>query len=242
MSDVARAFDERHHLSASLQSLGISAEADLIERLWGFTSLLLKWNRTYNLTGARDETTLVREHLLDSLAAVPILEKRLGSESARKGLLVDVGAGAGFPGIVIGSVHPDWPLALVEPNGKKAAFLRQATAALSLRHVHPIPARLEATEASLKALMPSPDAPRHFTCRAVATLSELITLIRPLARPDSRLYALKSRHLSEEIGEIPDVSIHSLSVPGLDIERTVVELPLFPAEPPPATAGTQPSR
>lgn len=241
MVDSARAFDERHRISECLDALGIPPEPALIERLWTFTSLLLKWNRIYNLTGARDETSLVREHLIDSLAAVPVLAARIDGEGHRASLLVDVGSGAGFPGIVIGSVYPRWNLALIEPNGKKTAFLRQAVATLGLPHVHPIGARLQATEAALTDLSPDPQTVRHFTCRAVASLPDLIALIRPLAQANSRLFALKSRHLVEELADFPYASVHSLTVPSLDHERTVVELPLIPADLPPA-GGSPPSR
>lgn len=230
MPDTAQAFDARHRLADTLAALGIPPESGLIERLWRYTSLLLRWNRTYNLTGARDESALVREHLIDSLAAVPLLDARIPRSAGRRPLLVDVGSGAGFPGIVIAIVHPDWPIALVEPIGKKAAFLQQAVATLGLAHAHPIAARLEAAESELNAVAPSAEAPWHFTCRAVATLQDLVQLLRPLASPGSRLFALKSRHLAAELAAFPEASVHSLLVPGLDQERTVVELPILPSE------------
>lgn len=241
MPDSARAFDERHRLTPCLQALGLSSDDRLIDRLWSFTALLLKWNRTYNLTGARDETALVREHLIDSLAAVPVLTSRLTSASRDEPFLVDVGSGAGFPGIVVATVHPEWSIALVEPNSKKAAFLRQAVATLGLPHVHPIGARLQATETILTDLSPSASTVRHFTCRAVASLADLVALIRPLAQAQSRLFALKSRHVIEELTAYPFASVHSLHIPTLDHERTVVEMPLFPPDSPTA-AGSPPSR
>ena len=237
MNDAARAFDSRYQLSETLHTLGIPRDPALIERLWGYTSLLLRWNRTYNLTGARNEETLVREHLIDSLAAVPVLETRISQGPDRPFLLIDVGSGAGFPGIVIAIVHPDWPIALVEPIGKKAAFLRQAVAALGLTRTHPIADRLEATENALNALIPAPEAIRYFTCRAVATLQDLVTLIQPLSRPGSRLFALKSRHLDSELAAFPDASVHTLLVPGLGQSRTVVELPVTPPAEPDAAAA-----
>lgn len=230
MAESAGAFDDRHRLSGILEGLGIHPTPALMERLWLFTSLLLKWNRIYNLTGARDEATLVREHLIDSLATVPLLSARIGSDVARGSLLVDVGSGAGFPGIVIAAVHPDWRIALIEPIGKKAAFLRQAIATLGLGQAHPFAERLQASESALTALNPTPGTTRHFTCRAVAPLPDLVELIRPLARPGSRLFALKSRHLDEELAEFSNASVHSLLIPTLGQERTVVELPLSESE------------
>lgn len=235
MADPVADFAERHQLSLALQALELAADERLIERLWIFIDLLMRWNRTYNLTGARDEATLVQAHLLDSLAAVPVLAKRIGTEAAQRSLLIDVGSGAGFPGIVIAAVNPDWPLALVEPNGKKAAFLRQALAAMKLSRVTPIATRLQSAEAALTTLMPA-EATRHFTCRAVASLSTLVDWIRPHATADSRLFALKSRHISAELPHQSTVSVHSLFIPGLEQERTLVELALNSPAPPPQGA------
>lgn len=227
MTDAAAEFDRRHQLSDALSQIGISPDSALINRLWIYTSLLLRWNRTYNLTGARDESTMVREHLLDSLAAVPVLSAGIRQEGNQP-LLVDVGSGAGFPGIVVGIVHPNWPIALVEPIGKKTAFLRQACAALGLKQVHPIAARVETTEQALSQLATGLSGTRHFTCRAVATLTELMAMIRPVATEGSRLFALKSQHLDEELAPFPDASVHLLTIPGFEHPRTIVELPLMP--------------
>lgn len=227
MTAASEAFDDRHQLSRKLEALAIPASADLIERLWTFTQLLLKWNRTFNLTGARNEDALVAEHLLDSLAATPLLERRIGADIAPGQLLVDVGSGAGFPGLVIASVYPDWPIALVEPIGKKAAFLQQAAASLGLRQAQPISARLEDAGPEFLRLFPTlADQTRNFTCRAVASLETLLAMIRPVATPQSRLFALKSRFLDEELAVIPDVTVHLLEVPGLPHSRTVVEVSL----------------
>lgn len=241
MAESLQAFDGRYRLSESLDHLGIRPEDSLLERLRAYTGLLLKWNRTYNLTGAKDEASLVREHLIDSLAAVPVVAGRIASIAPDSSLLVDVGSGAGFPGIVIASVHPHWPIALVEPNGKKTAFLRQAVAALGLTQAQPIGARLQDSEHALLELQPISGSVRHFTCRAVASLPDLVAMIQPHAQAESRLFALKSRHLAEELATFPSASVHSLFIPGFDHQRTVVELPLFFADSPDA-AGSPPSR
>ena len=226
MTDAATAFDARHKMTSTLNDLGISPDPALISRLSTYTSLLLRWNRTYNLTGARNETMLVQEHLVDSLAAVPVLTAHLPRSTGNLPLLIDVGSGAGFPGIVIASVHPDWPIALVEPIGKKAAFLRQACAALRLPKVHPIGARLQDSESALSQITGTSLTERHFTCRAVATLTDLVNLIQPHVTANSRLFALKSRHLDEELTPFPEASVHLLKIPGFEHDRTVVELAL----------------
>lgn len=218
--------ERRPDLADTLATLGLIADPQAVERLEAFVALLLRWNRIYNLTGARDETSVVREHLIDCLAIVPVIEARIDAElkQGMRPLIVDVGSGAGFPGIVIGAVRPDWPVALVEPLSKKAAFLQQAIAALRLPQARSIGCRLEAARGRLEGM--TPDLERsvwHFTSRAVASLPDLVALVRPLARPGSRLFAMKARR-QEDLPDSYQVSAHSLSVPGLDKHRTLVEV------------------
>ena len=125
-------------LDRGLAELGLELPAGARERLLDYVALLVKWNRTYNLTAIRDPLAMVAHHLLDSLAVLPHLP--LAGTGAR---LADAGSGAGLPGIPLALARPQWRVALAESSQKKAAFLRQAArisgitpAAISLLLVH----------------------------------------------------------------------------------------------------------
>ncbi len=241
MAEAASGLDQRYGLSATIKTLGMEADGEAIARLDAFVALLLRWNRTYNLTGARDEQALVHEHLIDCLAIIPVLEARIESDS-RQGpapLMVDVGSGAGFPGLVIAAMRPRWPIALVEPITKKAAFLQQAIAALRLSHTHSIARRLENAETELTAIAgDAAPAMRHFTCRAVSSLQALIDLVTPHARPGSRLFAMKARR-EEPVPDDLRVSVHFLSLPDSNRHRTLIEVLLAPSDDVGATSATR---
>jgi 16S rRNA (guanine527-N7)-methyltransferase len=225
MAEATSSLDLRQGLSATIAALGLEPNREAIARLEAFVALLLRWNRTYNLTGARDEQVLVRDHLIDCLAIIPVLEARIDSDS-RQGqvpLMIDVGSGAGFPGLVIAAMRPQWPVALIEPSTKKSAFLQQAIAALRLSNVRAINRRLENAEPELEHFGADPaPAARHFTCRAVSSLPALVELVRPHARAGSRLFAMKSRRAEPIPGE--QVSIHCLRLPDSDKHRTLIEV------------------
>ena len=125
------------------------AQAALVERLLDYLALLAKWNATYNLTAIRDPGQMLVHHLLDSLAVVAPLAARLPRRAgAPAGRLVDVGSGAGLPGIVLALAWPGVRVLLVEPVGKKAAFLRQCQAELALTNIEVAAARVESLDVS----------------------------------------------------------------------------------------------
>lgn len=156
-------FAERYQLPELLARLAIDYDSEALERIERFVELLLRWNRIYNLTGARDERTVVRDHLIDCVAIIPVIEQRLsiGHDEAPGALplLIDVGSGAGFPGLVIASLRPQWPIALVEPISKKVAFLTRSDRCLA-------PARSEDDRAPARsrcgAVARAGAGPRHF--------------------------------------------------------------------------------
>ncbi|MDO4231798.1 MAG: 16S rRNA (guanine(527)-N(7))-methyltransferase RsmG [Lautropia sp.] len=143
------------HLRARLEAVGLQPTPEQLEKLFRWAALLLQWNRTYNLLGATNATTLIDEHLIDSLAILSALEKWLPE---RQQALVDVGTGAGFPGILIAIMQPERPIYLVEPIGKKVAFQRQSVLTLGLSNVTPLAGKIEDLDQLLRSAQRAPSA------------------------------------------------------------------------------------
>ncbi|MDO5103927.1 MAG: 16S rRNA (guanine(527)-N(7))-methyltransferase RsmG [Lautropia sp.] len=186
---------DSERLEAGLNTLGLHLEARQLARLNQWAALLLQWNHTYNLLGNSDTRVLIDEHLLDSLAIVPSVERHLPDPQAP---LADIGSGAGFPGILLAIMHPERPIALVEPVGKKAAFLRQSALTLGLKCVNIHAQRLEA----LNQLDVGGDDP-NFICRAFTALGRYAALCSPFMSERSLAFAMKSAKLPEEQRELP---------------------------------------
>ena len=198
----------RNDLDAGLQALQLSP--DLAEPLARYLALLLRWNATYNLTAIRDPRDMVTKHLLDSLAMVPFV--------ASVPTLADLGTGAGLPGIPLAIAVPDLRVTLVESNGKKARFMREAVRTLGLTHADVAESRIEALD--------RPGAFMAITARALATLPQILALGGHLLAPDGVLLAMKGARPDDEIAALPPGwalrDIHPLAVPGLGAERHLV--------------------
>ena len=200
----------RPELAAGLEALGLPAA--LATPLLAYLALLARWNATYNLTAIRDQRDMVAKHLLDSLAMQPFV----------RGLrtLADLGTGPGLPGIPLAIATPGLQVTLVESNGKKARFLREAVRQLGLGNV-------QVAESRIEAFRPG----THFdaiTARALATLPLILELGGHLPGPGGRLLAMKGVVPDEEIATLPAgwrlAAVHPLRVPGLDAERHLVEV------------------
>lgn len=198
----------RAELDAGLATLGL--DAALAEPLLVYLALLDRWNRTYNLTAIREPRAMVSLHLLDSLAMHPFV-RDLGN-------LADLGSGAGLPGIPLAIAVPALQVTLVESNGKKARFLREATRTLGLGNLRVAESRSEALD--------EPGAFDAITARAMATLADLLAAGAHLLRPGGRLLAMKGARPDAEIDALPAdwqvVASHPIAVPGLDAERHLV--------------------
>lgn len=198
----------RDELHAGLLALGLDAEA-LAPRLLDYLALLVKWNATYNLTAIRDPRQMVTMHLLDSLAMHPFVGE---------GTLADLGTGPGLPGIPLAIARPELQVTLVESNGKKARFLREAVRQLKLGNARVAESRAEALD--------EPSAYDALTARALATLPTIIEVGGHLLRPGGRLLAMKGVVPHAEIEALPPgwavQGVHPLAVPGLDAERHLV--------------------
>ncbi len=208
MNDTIAAL--RPELESGLSELGL--ETALAEPLLAYLALLQRWNQTYNLTAIRDPHEMLVKHLLDSLA--------MHAHLAGIDTLADLGTGAGLPGIPLAIALPQLQVTLVESNGKKARFLREAVRQLQLGNVKVAELRIEAF-----------DAPGQFdaiTARALATLPLILELGGHLLAPAGRLLAMKGVLPAEEIAALPPgwtlLATHPLQVPGLGAERHLVEV------------------
>jgi 16S rRNA (guanine527-N7)-methyltransferase len=172
-------------------------------------ALLVKWNRTYNLTAIRDPLAMVSQHLLDSLAVVGHLPLAAGTR------LADAGSGAGLPGIPLAIARPEWRIALAEANQKKAAFLRQAAIELNLSNV-------EVHEGRVEAWRPQPlfDA---VISRAFAALQQFIAACRHLLTPGGVVVAMTG---AAPAALAPGCRLIALRVPLLDAQRHLVLCPV----------------
>ena len=200
----------RPELEAGLAQL--SQEPALAGPLLDYLALLARWNATYNLTAIRDPREMLAKHLLDSLAMQPFV-RGLAS-------LADLGTGPGLPGIPLAIATPGLQVTLVESNGKKARFLREAVRQLKLGNVQVAESRIEAFRPGTTF-----DA---ITARALATLPLILDLGGHLLGDDGRLLAMKGVVPDDEIAALPPgwgvAAIHPLRVPGLAAERHLLEI------------------
>jgi 16S rRNA (guanine527-N7)-methyltransferase len=197
---------EAQALEAGLAALSLPAA--LAAPLLAYLAELEKWNAAYNLTAIRDPLEMVTRHLLDSLVMVPHV----------RGPLLDVGSGAGLPGIPLAIARPELAVTVLDSNGKKARFLRHAVRALKLGNVAVVEARVEDHQ---------PQAPyAAITSRAFASLKDFFSLTGHLLAPDGQWLAMKGKLDDSETQDLPAgvgiVDIKTLKVPGLAEARHLV--------------------
>ncbi len=196
-------------LAAGLADLGIALSDEAQRKLLAFRDLLLKWNKTYNLTALRDPEQAISHHLLDSLSILP----HVGPEP-----MLDVGSGGGLPGIPLAIARPDLPVGMVDTVQKKATFLQQASIELDLKNVAVHHARVEEMQGQYAQI----------SSRAFAEIALFVALTRHLLAPGGRWLAMKGQRPDDELKALPDdiavEAIVSLTVPGLDAERHLIIL------------------
>lgn len=206
--------NDQASLEAGIAALGVPVPEIAVPQLLTFESLLLKWNRTYNLTAVRDVAGVRVQHLLDSLSVVPWVDQLGGQQ------ILDVGSGGGLPGIPLAIVRPALHITLVDAVQKKVSFLQQACIELGLKNVTPRHARVETLSKALQFDL--------ITSRAFAEIRLFVELTRGLLKPGGRWLAMKGQLPAAELANLPaDVQveqIHRLAVPGLDAERHLIVL------------------
>jgi len=218
VNDVPLLPEIRDDLQRGLAALGLDADA-LAPPLLAYLTLLARWNRTYNLTAIRDPKQMVPLHLLDSLA----MHAHVATLAQAGATLADLGTGPGLPGIPLAIANPALRVTLVESNGKKARFLREAVRQLGLDNARVAESRAEALDLGTHNGGVAYDA---LTARALATLPDIIEVGGHLLKPGGELLAMKGAVPHEEIAALPAGwrvrAISALAVPGLDAERHLV--------------------
>jgi len=196
-------------LAQEIAALGPAVPTAAVERLHLYLDLIEKWNRVYNLTAVRSRDRMVVEHLLDSLAILPHIDAAP---------VLDVGSGAGLPGIPLALARPDWPVTLLDSNHKRCAFLRQAVIDLELSNVTVACSRVE----DFRPAAPFPT----IVSRAFSETQHFARVAAPHLAGDGRLLAMKGLYPHEELSQLPAgialLTVVALTVPGLDAQRHLV--------------------
>ena len=201
--------DLQTRLEQGIAALGVQLPAGAVERLLDYQALLARWNGTYNLTAIRDPGEMVSRHLVDSLAILPYVQGQS---------LADLGTGPGLPGIPLALARPELQVLLVDSNGKKVRFLREAIRSLKLENVRAVQSRVEDVEGQFDCI----------TARAFASLEDMLAWGGHLLTKDGIWLAMKGRHPDEELPGVPAgfevKAIHTLDVPDVGGERHLVVL------------------
>ena len=225
----------RHLVEAALPALGLALTGAQLDALFAYLDLISKWTRVYNLTAVRDPVEMVTHHLLDCLAAMAPLAVHLeaarqlelagpvltpGSHAGQGSRLLDVGSGAGLPGVVIAICFPDVSVTCVDTVAKKAAFIKQAALTLKLPNLIGLHARVE-------ALAAPGTAPFDVICsRAFASLADFTQWSSGALAPAGVWMAMKGKRPDDEMAalsqDIDVFHVEQLNVPALDAERCIV--------------------
>lgn len=204
-------------LRAGLCALQLELTDLQIGQLLDYQELIGKWTRVYNLTAVRDPAEMMTHHLLDSLAAIAPLRRHLAGVGLSQGArLLDVGSGAGLPGVVVAICCPQLAVSCVDTVAKKAAFIKQAALALSLANLTGLHARVENITESFDVIC----------SRAFASLPDFTSWSKGALAESGVWMAMKGKNPSAEQAELDIMTevfhVEQLKVPGLDAERCIV--------------------
>ena len=206
-------------LRAGLKALQLDLSDHQVGQLLDYLDLIAKWTKVYNLTAVRDPAEMMTHHLLDSLAAIAPLRRHLQQAGLAPGArLLDVGSGAGLPGVVIAVCCPAVAVTCVDTVAKKAAFIKQAALALKLPNLTGLHARVETIT-----------QPFDVICsRAFASLADFTQWSAAALAPHGVWMAMKGKHPADEIAALPATvevfHVEQLLVPGLAAERCMLWL------------------
>lgn len=198
-------------LAQGLAELGLRLAPDIERKLLDYVALIAKWNRVHNLTAVRAKSQMVSAHLLDCIAVAPFLEANT---------ILDVGSGAGLPGIPLALMWPHVSVVLIDSNHKKAAFLRQTVIELGLKNATVVSERVEDWQ------------PPHLydlvISRAFSDLPEFLRIAGRMCAEKGTVATMKGVYPHEELAQLPPDfklrRVEQLSIPGLPAERHLVLL------------------
>jgi 16S rRNA (guanine527-N7)-methyltransferase len=229
----------RIRLEAAARQLDVVLSAAQVDALFSYLALIQKWNKVYNLTAVRDPDEMLTHHLLDSLAVIAPLRRELlrqhepdpgglppaDGQSPMPVRLLDVGSGAGLPGIVIAICCPEVAVDCVDTVAKKAAFISQVAVTLKLPNLRGVHARVENQM----------DKYQVISSRAFASLPDFVNLSQGALAGQGIWLAMKGKHPADELAGLPPgvavFHVEQLTVPGLDAQRCIVWMRKIP-EPP----------
>ena len=199
--------DNLSRLRRGTNELGLTLSDEKVDQLLLYLALIQKWNKAYNLVGTSDTSELIDKHLLDSLSISPYIHQSP---------VIDVGSGAGLPGIPLAISLPDISFTLVDANGKKVRFMRQACIELNLTNVEIVQTRIENFTASSDY--------KTVVSRAFAPLDSALEQLSKVCSDDGKITIMlgtapqtvpKSEHFQE-------ITIHKIDVPGLHSNRHIL--------------------
>ena len=210
---MSAAHEPAARLAAAAAELGVELGAAQQAQLLAYLDLIAKWNKVYNLTAVRDRDEMLVQHLFDSLAAVPALRRQTGGRAIR---LLDVGSGAGLPGVVIAICCPEIQVDCVDTVGKKAAFIQQAAVQLKLPNLGGLHDRVERLAGPYDVV----------SSRAFASLADFVTWSEGALAPGGIWLAMKGKRPDAELAALPAAAeafhVEQLNVPELSAERCIV--------------------
>ena len=200
--------DDKAQLEKGMQILGFENIPQIISKLLIYKELLMKWNNSFNLTSVKN-TEIVTHHFLDCLAVIPFI---------KSSTLLDVGTGAGLPGIVIAIVNPDIKVSLIDKVGKKITFIKRIIAELEIKNIETYHDRVE--------LLTSEEKYDGIISRAFSNMEVFIKSTKHLIKSQGVWYGMKSKKiLDDEMVSINDPwALEKLDVPFLQAERYLVKV------------------
>lgn len=198
----------RNILESGLSALNLSHTTKQTEQLLDFIKLIAKWNKAYNLTAVRNNEDMARLHILDSLAILPHIEGKR---------VIDIGTGAGLPGIALAIFMPEVEFVLLDSNAKKTRFVQQVILELKLKNVSVLHSRVENYQPQLGF--------DTMTMRAFASLPDIMKLTAHLLRADGVLLAMKGQIPEAELADIDaQTTLIKINVPEVEAERCLVRI------------------
>ncbi|MCX7067126.1 MAG: 16S rRNA (guanine(527)-N(7))-methyltransferase RsmG [Methylococcales bacterium] len=195
-------------LESGLKALNLPHTAEQIDQLLAFIKLIAKWNKAYNLTAVRNNEDMARLHILDSLAILPYIEGKR---------VIDIGTGAGLPGIPLAIFLPEVEFVLLDSNAKKTRFVQQVILELKLKNVSVIHSRAEDYQPELGF--------DSITTRAFSSLPDMVTVTAHLLNPNGVILAMKGQIPEAELAEIKTkATLIPINVPEVEAERCLVRI------------------